>query len=43
TDTVGLPDDTREYLRRAPLNLLVLDCSMPPQPQPPRNHNDLTL
>ncbi|EGH34291.1 carbon-phosphorus lyase complex accessory protein [Pseudomonas syringae pv. japonica str. M301072] len=23
--------------------MLVLDCSMPPQPQPPRNHNDLTL
>ncbi|PBQ17558.1 phosphonate metabolism protein PhnP [Pseudomonas congelans] len=43
TDTVGLPDDTREYLQRAPLDLLVLDCSMPPQPQPPRNHNDLTL
>ena len=26
----------------APLDLLVLDCSMPPQERPPRNHNDLT-
>lgn len=24
------------------LDLLVLDCSLPPQPQAPRNHNDLT-
>lgn len=30
-------------MRREPLDLLVLDCSMPPQPQAPRNHNDLTL
>jgi len=43
TDTVGLPPATLEYLQRQPLDLLVLDCSMPPQPQPPRNHNDLTL
>lgn len=43
TDTVGLPDATREYLQREPLDVLVLDCSMPPQPQAPRNHNDLNL
>jgi phosphoribosyl 1,2-cyclic phosphate phosphodiesterase len=43
TDTVGLPPDTLSWLRREPLDLLVLDCSMPPQPQTPRNHNDLTL
>ncbi|PHN30327.1 phosphonate metabolism protein PhnP [Pseudomonas sp. ICMP 561] len=43
TDTVGLPDATRAYLQRQPLDVLVLDCSMPPQPQAPRNHNDLNL
>ncbi|MCD5989631.1 phosphonate metabolism protein PhnP [Pseudomonas sp. CDFA 553] len=43
TDTVGLPDATRDYLQRQPLDVLVLDCSMPPQPQAPRNHNDLNL
>jgi phosphoribosyl 1,2-cyclic phosphate phosphodiesterase len=43
TDTVGLPENTLELLQQRPLDLLVLDCSMPPQPQTPRNHNDLTL
>jgi phosphoribosyl 1,2-cyclic phosphate phosphodiesterase len=43
TDTVGLPDATQQYLQRDPLDVLVLDCSMPPQPQAPRNHNDLNL
>ena len=43
TDTVGLPEATQEYLQREPLDVLVLDCSMPPQPQAPRNHNDLNL
>ncbi|MBD1551335.1 phosphonate metabolism protein PhnP [Pseudomonas typographi] len=43
TDTVGLPTDTAVYLQRQPLVLLILDCSMPPQAQPPRNHNDLNL
>ncbi|VFT22678.1 carbon-phosphorus lyase complex accessory protein [Pseudomonas aeruginosa] len=42
TDTVGLPADSASRLLAAPLDLLVLDCSMPPQEQPPRNHNDLT-
>lgn len=43
TDTVGLPVDTAQYLRRLePLDLLVLDCSLPPQEHEPRNHNDLT-
>lgn len=41
TDTVGLPPETADYLRQRPLDLLVLDCSYPPQPQAPRNHNDL--
>lgn len=43
TDTVGLPDDTTAYLQRAPLDALILDCSMPPQLHIPRNHNDLNL
>ncbi len=43
TDTVGLPDETTAYLQKQSLDLLILDCSMPPQPQAPRNHNDLNL
>jgi phosphoribosyl 1,2-cyclic phosphate phosphodiesterase len=42
TDTVGLPPDTAAYLKQQALDLLVLDCSFPPLPQAPRNHNDLT-
>lgn len=42
TDTVGLPADTRAYLAHRPLDLLVLDCSFPPMPELPRNHNDMT-
>jgi phosphoribosyl 1,2-cyclic phosphate phosphodiesterase len=42
TDTVGLPPDADAFLRQVPLDLLILDCSLPPQPQMPRNHNDLT-
>lgn len=43
TDTVGLPEPTRAFLQRQSLDVMVLDCSMPPQPQAPRNHNDLNL
>ena len=43
TDTVGLPHDTQAFLQREALDVLILDCSMPPQPQTPRNHNDVTL
>ncbi|HUG58523.1 MAG TPA: phosphonate metabolism protein PhnP [Candidimonas sp.] len=42
TDTVGLPPDTAAYLKERPLDMLVMDCSFPPLPQIPRNHNDLT-
>ncbi|MCW3147730.1 phosphonate metabolism protein PhnP [Stutzerimonas stutzeri] len=42
TDTVGLPDSTRELLQDTALDVLVLDCSTPPRDTPPRNHNDLT-
>lgn len=40
TDTLGVPQPSADWLKRQPLNLLVLDCSAPPQPDP-RNHNDL--
>ncbi|HGM5580962.1 TPA: phosphonate metabolism protein PhnP [Pseudomonas putida] len=43
TDTVGLPEATFAVLQAQALDVLVLDCSMPPQPVAPRNHNDLTL
>jgi phosphoribosyl 1,2-cyclic phosphate phosphodiesterase len=42
TDTVGVPADSADFLRQAPLDMLVLDCSMAPQAVAPRNHNDLT-
>ncbi|HFK7188462.1 phosphonate metabolism protein PhnP [Serratia odorifera] len=42
TDTVGLPPQTARFLQHVSLDLLVLDCSLPPQTQAPRNHNDLT-
>ncbi|QTS88241.1 phosphonate metabolism protein PhnP [Ectopseudomonas khazarica] len=42
TDTVGVPEASCAELQRAPLDLLVLDCSTAPQPVAPRNHNDLT-
>lgn len=43
TDTVGLPDEVEALLAEQPVDLLVIDCSRPPQPEPPRNHNDLNL
>jgi phosphoribosyl 1,2-cyclic phosphate phosphodiesterase len=41
TDTLGVPDVSLTVLRQRPLDLLVLDCSSPPQ-DAPQNHNDLT-
>jgi phosphoribosyl 1,2-cyclic phosphate phosphodiesterase len=43
TDTKGLPEETAKRTREFAPELLVLDCSYPPQDPPPRNHNDLTL
>lgn len=43
TDTVGLPDDTLAWLQQHRPDVMVLDCSMPPKPSRPRNHNDLNL
>lgn len=42
-DTVNLPPKTEGFLRDTPVDLLVLDCTHPPQHSPPRNHNDLDL
>lgn len=42
TDTSGLPDTTLEYLQSHSPDIMVLDCSFPPQPEPHPNHNDIT-
>jgi phosphoribosyl 1,2-cyclic phosphate phosphodiesterase len=41
TDTAGLPPNTERYLKSWSADVLVLDCTHPPQAQRPRNHNDL--
>lgn len=41
TDTLGVPEPSMAVLRQDSLDLLVLDCSSPPQASP-QNHNDLT-
>lgn len=47
TDTVGLPDVTRDFLMGGLmgryLDYLILDCSVPPVDTPPRNHNDINI
>lgn len=43
TDTVGLPADTERFLQGFDELEMVIDCSQPPRPEPPRNHNDLNL
>ncbi|CAM3286849.1 phosphonate metabolism protein PhnP [Yersinia entomophaga] len=43
TDTAGLPESTTAFLARLPLDLLVMDCSHPPQTNAPRNHNDVSM
>lgn len=43
TDTVGLPAETMALLQNQALDLLVIDCSFPPQAMAPRNHNDLQI
>lgn len=43
TDTVGLPEATTRFLQSYQQLDLIIDCSEPPRPQPPRNHNDLNL
>lgn len=43
TDTVGLPPRTEEFLKDWRPGLVALDCTHPPENDPPRNHNDLTI
>ncbi|WP_145588240.1 phosphonate metabolism protein PhnP [Yersinia rochesterensis] len=48
TDTIGLPADSALFLTSKNIDLLVQDCSHPPQDlsqnnPPPRNHNDVTM
>ena len=43
TDTVGLPEETERFLQGFANLEMVIDCSQPPRPEPPRNHNDLNL
>lgn len=42
TDTKGIPEPSRELLRDAAPDLLLLDCTWPPGADPD-NHNDLNL
>ncbi|MDA5472828.1 phosphonate metabolism protein PhnP [Yersinia kristensenii] len=43
TDTIGLPADSALFLASKNIDLLVQDCSHPPQKPAPRNHNDVTM
>lgn len=43
TDTVGLPPQTAAFLKYWRSQSTAVDCTHPPQGDPPRNHNDLTL
>jgi len=43
TDTAGLPEQTQQFLQDWSLDVMILDCSMPPQQRIPKNHNDLTM
>ncbi|MDR2032965.1 MAG: phosphonate metabolism protein PhnP [Azoarcus sp.] len=42
TDTLGLPPESEAYLKKHRLDFLILDATLPPQKNRPRNHNDLT-
>ena len=42
SDTAGLPDKTLTFLLNNQPQVIVIDCSHPPRPQPPHNHCDLT-
>lgn len=41
-DTAGLPEKTLTFLHNNRPDVVVIDCSHPPRPQMPHNHNDLT-
>lgn len=40
-DSGMLRRDVTNYLKLAPIDLMILDCDQPPLVSPPRNHNDL--
>jgi phosphoribosyl 1,2-cyclic phosphate phosphodiesterase len=40
-DTGGLPEPTLTFLQRRPPQLMVLDCTLPPQEDDHPNHNDI--
>lgn len=42
TDTVGLPPRTEAFLKDWRPEAVAVDCTRPPAPEPPVNHNDLT-
>jgi phosphoribosyl 1,2-cyclic phosphate phosphodiesterase len=42
-DTVGLPQEVTEFLGSTWLDIVIVDCSAPPQKQRPTHHNDLRL
>lgn len=43
TDTAGLPPGTEAFLRRWQPTVVAIDCSHPPQIDPPKNHNDVAM
>ena len=43
TDTAGLPEKTEQFLQYWLPDVMILDCSMPPQHRKPKNHNDLSM
>ncbi|WP_286238794.1 phosphonate metabolism protein PhnP [Neptuniibacter halophilus] len=43
TDTVGLPPQSLAFLQQIPGLKLAIDCTHPPSPDKPRNHNDFSL
>ncbi len=43
TDTVGLPEQTFDWMLRNKVTTAVLDCTHPPSNKRPRNHNDLNM
>jgi len=43
TDTAGLPPRTEAFLKNWRPRSVALDCTHPPENDPPHNHNDLTI
>lgn len=41
-DSGALRRDVQTFLADTPPDVMILDCDLPPMPEPPRNHNDLT-